>query len=71
MPTDRGRSEKNVDNKPIRTEVDHRAALADIESLMTARPATADGDHLDALVTRVEVFEREHFPMDGTRCPAS
>jgi HTH-type transcriptional regulator/antitoxin HigA len=50
--------------KPIKTRTAYRAALKEIESLMTARPNTADGDRLDVLVTLVEAYERKHFPMD-------
>ncbi len=50
--------------KPIRTRADHRAALNAIESLMTARPGTPDGERLDVLVTLVEAWERRHHPLD-------
>jgi len=38
--------------------------LKEIDSLMLARPNTAEGDRLDVLVTLVEAYERKHFPMD-------
>ncbi len=50
--------------RPIRTARDHRAALKDIESLMGARRNTPDGERLDVLVTLVEAFERQKFPLD-------
>ena len=50
--------------RPIRTARDHRAALKDIETLMTARRNTPEGDRLDILVTLVEAYERQKFPMD-------
>lgn len=53
-----------MDIKPIRTKADHRAALATIETLMTAKARSAEGDRLDILVTLVEAYERTHFPMD-------
>lgn len=53
-----------MDVKPIRTARDHRAALKEIERLMSAKPGSADGDRLDVLVTLVEAYERRHFPMD-------
>ncbi len=53
-----------MDIKPVRTRTDYRAALADIESLMTAKPKTPQGDRLDVLVTLVEAYERAHFPME-------
>jgi HTH-type transcriptional regulator/antitoxin HigA len=50
--------------KPIRGEKDHAAALRRIEELWGAAQRTEDGDLLDVLVTLVEVYEREHFPID-------
>ncbi len=50
--------------KPIKTARDHRAALREIESLMSAKRGSAAGDRLDVLVTLVEAYERKHFPMD-------
>ncbi len=53
-----------MDIKPIRTKTDHKRALKEIESLMSARANTPEGDRLDVLVTLVEAYERIHFPMD-------
>jgi HTH-type transcriptional regulator/antitoxin HigA len=53
-----------MDIKPIRTKADYRVALANIESLMTAKAKTPQGDRLDVLTTLVEAYERTHFPMD-------
>lgn len=50
--------------KPVRTKTDHRAALKEIESLMSARANSPEGERLDVLVTLVEAYERKHFPMD-------
>ena len=50
--------------KPIRSEMDHDEALRRIEELWGAAQGTEDGDLLDVLVTLVEVYEREHFPID-------
>ena len=50
--------------KPIKTKAAYRAALKEIESLMTARPNTPEGDRLDVIATLVEAYERKHFPMD-------
>ena len=49
--------------KPIRTKADHRAALKKIETLMTARPGTPEGDRLDVLATLVAAWEKERYPM--------
>lgn len=51
--------------KPIRTEADYEAALAEIERLMEAEPATSEGDRLDILTTLVEAYEAEHHPIDA------
>jgi len=53
-----------VDIKPIKTKADHKAALKAVESLMTAKASTPEGDRLDVLVTLIEAYERQHFPMD-------
>ena len=50
--------------KPIKTGADYRAALKEIESLMTAAPDTPEGERLDVMVTLVEAYEAKHFPMD-------
>ncbi len=53
-----------MDIKPIRSDADYRATLAEIEGLMTAAPDSAEGERLGVLVTLVEAWEREHFPID-------
>ncbi len=50
--------------KPIRNKQDHDEALRRIEELWGAAQGTEDGDLLDVFVTLVEVYEREHFPVD-------
>lgn len=52
--------------KPIRTPEDHAQALQEISKLMEADPAigTPKGDRLDVLVTLVQAYETQHFPMD-------
>jgi predicted DNA binding CopG/RHH family protein len=49
--------------KPIKTRADHRAALKEIEGLMSARSGTRRGDRLDVLVTLVEAWETKRSPM--------
>jgi len=49
--------------KPIKTDEDHRAALAEIERLMDAQLETPEGDRLDALTQLVEAWEEEHYPI--------
>ncbi len=50
--------------KPIKTKVDYRAALKEIEALMTARAGSPDGERLDILVTLVEAYEKRHVHFD-------
>ena len=50
--------------EPIKTERDHQRALKEIEGLMTAKPNTPEGDHLDVLVTLVEAWEAKKHPLD-------
>ena len=53
-----------MDIKPIKTDADYRAALAEIETLMTADASTPEGERLDIMVTLVEAYERRHFPLE-------
>ena len=50
--------------KPIRTEDDYRAALANIDRLMDAAPDTPEGDRLDVLATLVAAWEERHVPIE-------
>ncbi len=52
-----------MDIRPIRTEADYRAALAEIERLFNAKPNTPEGDRLDVLTTLVEVYEEQHYAL--------
>ena len=48
---------------PIRTEADYEGALARIDELMGSEYGSPEGDELDVLVTLVESWEDEHYPM--------
>jgi len=50
--------------KPIRSEEDREAALAEVERLWGAKSGTPDGDRLDILATLIDAYEAEHCPMD-------
>lgn len=50
--------------KPIRRKKDYEQALAQIDTLMGAKPNTPRGDLLDVLVTLVEAYERKHYHID-------
>ena len=51
--------------KPIRTAKDHKDALAEISKLMSSDQGigTPKGERLDVLVTLVQAYESQHFPM--------
>jgi len=53
-----------MDIKPIRTKSDYRAALKQIDALMSARAGTPEGERLDVLATLVEAYEAKNFPVD-------
>ena len=48
-----------MDIKPIKTKADYRAALNEIEKLMSAEAGTTEGERLDVLATLVEAYERK------------
>jgi HTH-type transcriptional regulator / antitoxin HigA len=50
--------------RPIRSDEDHRVALADIEALWGAPVGTDEGDKLDVLLTQVEAYETKRCPID-------
>ena len=50
--------------KPVRTKADYKAALKEIESLMSARRNSPEGERLDVLVTLVEAYELKHVPLE-------
>lgn len=50
--------------KPIRTEADHRAAMAEVERLWGAKIGTREGDRLDVLATLIDAYESQYVPMD-------
>lgn len=51
--------------KPIRNEADYDEALETIDGLMGCAPNTPDGDTLEILVTLVEAYEAERWPMEA------
>src|SRR5258708_15533244 len=50
--------------KPIRTNANYRAALKEVESLMTAKANTPAGHHPGVLTTFIEAYQRAHFPLE-------
>ena len=49
--------------KPLQTEQDYQAALADIEQLWQAEAGSADAGKLEVLSLLVEVYEQKHYPI--------
>ena len=54
-----------MDVRPIRTEADYKAALAEIETLMNATMGSPEGDRLDVLATLAEAYETVHVPIEA------
>jgi len=53
-----------TDVKPIRTEADHEAALAEVAALWGSPSETPKGDRLDVLATLIDVYEAGQYPID-------
>jgi HTH-type transcriptional regulator/antitoxin HigA len=56
--------EPSMEIRPIRTDEDHRAALAEIETCWGAPEGTEAGDRLDVLVALVESYEARRWPVE-------
>ncbi|MDE0693058.1 MAG: helix-turn-helix domain-containing protein [Gammaproteobacteria bacterium] len=54
-----------MDVKPIKTEDDYDAALAEIDRLMGSPLDSRDGDKLEVLVTLVEAYEAVHWSIEA------
>lgn len=50
--------------RPIKSEADYDAALAEIEKLWGSESDTAKGDKLDVLLTLVDAYEKVHHGID-------
>ena len=50
--------------RPIHSEADYEAALGEVEGLWGAKGGTSDGNRLDVLVTLIDAYESERYPMD-------
>ena len=51
--------------RPIRTKKDYGKALHRIETLISAKTGSTQGDELDVLVTLVDVYEQQHTPIEA------
>lgn len=52
------------DVKPIRSDADHEAAMAEVEKLWGAAAGTPEGDRLDILATLIDAYESDRYPID-------
>jgi len=55
-----------MDIRPIRTDEDHRAALAEIEACWGAPEGSEAADQLDVLLALVESYEERRWPIEPT-----
>ncbi len=52
-------------NSLIKNESEYNDALKRIEVLFDAEPGTSEADELELLVALVELYEKEHFPIEA------
>lgn len=52
-----------MDIRPIRTDADYRAALAEAERHWDAEPGTPEGDRVEVLSILIETYEARHYPI--------
>jgi HTH-type transcriptional regulator/antitoxin HigA len=52
-------------NRPIRTDAEYKAALAEIEKYFADEPkeGTAEADRFDLLTLLIEAYEEQHHPI--------
>jgi HTH-type transcriptional regulator/antitoxin HigA len=50
--------------KPIKNEADYERTLRRVEELLDSPKGSPRGDELDVLVTLMEAYERDHYPVD-------
>jgi HTH-type transcriptional regulator/antitoxin HigA len=53
-----------MDIKPIRGEADYERALRRVEELWNSLEGSAESDELDILVTLIEAYKQEHYPIE-------
>jgi len=50
--------------KPIKNEQDYQNVLKRIDEIFDAKDDTAEGRELEILVTLIEEYETEHYPIE-------
>jgi HTH-type transcriptional regulator / antitoxin HigA len=55
-----------MDIRPIRTKADYKAALREVSAYFDnePEPRTPEGDRFEVLLTLVEAYEAQHFPVE-------
>lgn len=61
----RGDGLMEITIRPLRTEEDYEAALAQVDGLMGAALGDPEGDHLDVLVTLIEAYEARRWVIEA------
>ncbi len=51
--------------KPIKTEMDYRAALKRLEKIFDAKPDTPESDELEVLGLMVDDYENKHYAIEA------
>ncbi len=51
--------------KPIKTELDYKAALKRLEEIFDAKPDTHESDELEILGLMVDDYENKHYPIEA------
>ena len=49
----------------IKTEEDYKEALSIADKLFDSEPNTPNGDKLELITTLIEIYEKEHFPIEN------
>jgi HTH-type transcriptional regulator/antitoxin HigA len=52
--------------KRVRTEKDYEWALRRVEKIWDSTEGSVESDELDVLVSLIEAYEREHYPISFT-----
>ena len=55
----------NNEIKLIKTKKDYKAALSLADELFDSVPNTPDGDKPELIVALIEIYEKEHFPIEN------
>ena len=54
-----------MDIKPIRTDIEYKVALKKLESVFDAPKGTIENDQAEVLITLIDKYESEKYPIDA------